>query len=86
MAGNTHFCEVFFDGASTAADLIVGKPCDGWQMAMATLGFDRGTAFVAQLERYGSEFQRVVRVARERGTSPMSGCVTASPTCTSGSR
>ena len=67
MAGNTHFCEVFFDGASTAADLIVGKPGDGWQMAMATLGFERGTAFVAQLERYGSEFQRVVRVARERG-------------------
>lgn len=67
MAGNTHFCEVFFDGATTAADLIVGKPGDGWQMAMATLGFERGTAFVAQLERYGSEFERVVRTARERG-------------------
>jgi alkylation response protein AidB-like acyl-CoA dehydrogenase len=66
MAAGEHFCEVFFDGATTAADLIVGEPGDGWQMAMATLGFERGTAFVAQLERYGSEFARVVDVARER--------------------
>ena len=67
MAGGEHFCEVFFDGAVTAKDLIVGKPGDGWQIAMATLGFERGTAFVGQLKRYAFEYQRLVEVARVRG-------------------
>ncbi len=67
MAGGDHFCEVFFDGATTDADLIVGRPGDGWKMAMATLGFERGTVFVGQLERYGAEYDRLVCTARERG-------------------
>lgn len=67
MAGGEHFCEVFFDGARTSSDLIVGHPGDGWQIAMATLGFERGTAFVGQLRRYAAEFQRVVELARSRG-------------------
>jgi alkylation response protein AidB-like acyl-CoA dehydrogenase len=69
MAGGRHFCEVFFDGATTDADLVVGARGDGWKMGMAILGFERGTAFVGQLERYGSELQRLVDVARERGTT-----------------
>jgi alkylation response protein AidB-like acyl-CoA dehydrogenase len=64
-----HFCEVFFDGAVTDADLIVGGPGDGWSLAMATLGFERGTAFMAQLRRYGSEFDRLSEIARERGAT-----------------
>jgi alkylation response protein AidB-like acyl-CoA dehydrogenase len=67
MAGGEHFCEVFFDGAVTDADLIVGQPGDGWKLGMAILGFERGTAFVGTLERYGSEFERLLAVARERG-------------------
>jgi alkylation response protein AidB-like acyl-CoA dehydrogenase len=67
--GGEHFCEVFFDGAATDADLIVGGPGDGWSLAMATLGFERGTAFMAQLRRYGSEFDRLTEIARERGAT-----------------
>jgi alkylation response protein AidB-like acyl-CoA dehydrogenase len=67
MAGGRHFCEVFFDGATTAKDLIVGAPGDGWKIAMATLGFERGTAFIGQLKRYATELERVVELARERG-------------------
>jgi alkylation response protein AidB-like acyl-CoA dehydrogenase len=66
MAGGRHFCEVFFDGATTASDLIVGEPGDGWKIAMATLGFERGTSFIGQLKRYAVEFDRVVGLARER--------------------
>jgi len=69
MAGGEHFCEVFFDGARTAADLIVGQPGDGWRIAMATLGFERGTAFIGQLRRYAAEFERVVDVARRLGVA-----------------
>jgi len=65
--GSEHFCEVFLDGALTSADLIVGQPGDGWSLAMATLGFERGTAFMAQLRRYAGEFDRLVRIASERG-------------------
>lgn len=67
MAGGHHFCEVFFDGAVADANLIVGAPGDGWKMGMAILGFERGTAFVGLLERYGAEFQRLVDVARKLG-------------------
>jgi len=67
MVGGKHFCEVFFDGAVTAADMIVGEPGDGWKMGMAILGFERGTAFVGTLIRFAAEFDRLVAVARERG-------------------
>ena len=69
MAGGEHFCEVFFEGARTEADLIVGQPGDGWRIAMATLGFERGTAFMGQLRRYAAEFGRVVDVARSLGVA-----------------
>ncbi|MCU1389921.1 MAG: acyl-CoA dehydrogenase domain protein [Ilumatobacteraceae bacterium] len=69
MAGGEHFCEVFLDGARTSVDLIVGQPGDGWRIAMATLGFERGTAFMGQLRRYAAEFQRVVDLARSRGSA-----------------
>jgi alkylation response protein AidB-like acyl-CoA dehydrogenase len=61
MVGGRHFCEVFFDGATTAADLIVGGPGDGWKLAIATLGFERGTAFIGQLKRYAVEWERATR-------------------------
>lgn len=67
LTGSEHFCEIFFDGAITDADLIVGEPGDGWKIAMATLGFERGTAFIGQLKRYASEYDRLVALARERG-------------------
>ena len=69
LAGGEHFCEVFFDGARTSADLIVGQPGDGWRIAMATLGFERGTAFMGQLKRYAAEFEQVVDLARRIGAT-----------------
>jgi alkylation response protein AidB-like acyl-CoA dehydrogenase len=67
MAGGRHFCEVFFDGAQTPADLIVGAPGDGWKIAMATLGFERGTAFTGQLKKYATELHGVIEAARQGG-------------------
>lgn len=69
MIGSEHFCEVFFDNAVTASDMIVGQPGDGWKIAMATLGFERGTAFMGQLRRYATEFDRVLALARTSGLS-----------------
>lgn len=66
LSGNDHFCEVFFDGAVTAADLVVGGRGNGWKTAMGTLGFERGTAFMAQQLRFAKEFAKVRQLARRK--------------------
>ena len=67
LAGNDHFCEVFFDGAETSADLVVGGRGNGWKTAMGTLGFERGTAFMAQQLRFAKEFAKVRDLAVRQG-------------------
>lgn len=69
MTGNSHFCEVFFDGARTGADHVVGAPGRGWEVAMGTLGFERGTAFLAQQLRFAKGFELVVALARANGAT-----------------
>ena len=69
MTGSDHFCEVFFDGARTGVDHVVGPPGRGWDVAMGTLGFERGTAFLAQQLRFAKEFDLVVALAREKGAT-----------------
>jgi alkylation response protein AidB-like acyl-CoA dehydrogenase len=46
LTGTSEFNEVFFDGAVTARENVVGRPGEGWKIAMATLGFERGTAML----------------------------------------
>jgi alkylation response protein AidB-like acyl-CoA dehydrogenase len=67
LSGNDHFCEVFFDGAVTAADLVVGGRGNGWRTAMGTLGFERGTAFMAQQLKFAKEFAKVRELAEAKG-------------------
>ena len=42
LTRTSEFNEVFFDGARTAADNVVGEVGDGWRVALATLAFERG--------------------------------------------
>ena len=67
ITGTAEFNEVFFDDARTDADLVVGDVNAGWGVVMATLGFERGTAFLAQQLRFASEFQALLGAARDRG-------------------
>jgi len=69
LSGNDHFCEVFFDGAVTAADMVVGGRGNGWKTAMGTLGFERGTAFMAQQLRFAKEFANVKALAQQKGVN-----------------
>jgi alkylation response protein AidB-like acyl-CoA dehydrogenase len=67
ITGTAEFNEVFFSDARTAADLVVGPVGQGWKVVMATLGFERGTAFLAQQLRYAEELKSVIAFAKERG-------------------
>ncbi len=73
LTGTSEFNEVWLDGARTTADLIVGEPGDGWKAAMATLSFERGTAFLGQQVRFAQEFWALVEQARnlQRADDPM---------------
>ena len=67
LTGGSEFNEVFFTGARTAADLVVGEPGDGWKVAMALLGFERGVSVLAQVVGFARELDGVVELARGNG-------------------
>ena len=67
ITGTSEFSEVFFDGARTDAECVVGEPGDGWRVAMGTLGFERGVATLAQQIGFERELEHVMSVARETG-------------------
>ncbi len=69
LTGSSEFNEVFFDGARTAKANVLGPVGEGWKVAMATLGFERGTAFLSSQLAFESEFAHVLDVAHKSGTA-----------------
>ncbi len=69
LTGTSEFNEVFFDGARTDADLVVGEPGDGWRVARATLAIERGVATLGQQVGFERELNRLVDLARQTGAS-----------------
>ncbi|GAA2582210.1 acyl-CoA dehydrogenase family protein [Actinomadura fulvescens] len=67
LTGTSEFNEVFFDDARTGAGDIVGAPGDGWKIAMATLGFERGVATLGQQVGFRRELEGVIELARRTG-------------------
>ncbi len=68
LTGTSEFNEVFFTGARTHADLVVGEPGDGWRVAMGTLGFERGISTVGQQVGFQRELDALLDVARANGS------------------
>ena len=66
LTKTSEFNEVFFTDAR--ATEIVGQPGDGWKVAMATLGFERGVSTLANQIGYVRELDHVIAVARETGS------------------
>jgi alkylation response protein AidB-like acyl-CoA dehydrogenase len=73
MTGDAEFSEVFFDGARTSADNIVGPVNGGWKIAMATLAFERGASTLGQQLNFQNELQLVIELAGRtgRGAAPI---------------
>ncbi len=67
ITGGSEFNEVFFTGARTAADLVVGEPGQGWGVAMGLLGFERGVSTVGQQVGFARELENLIQRARENG-------------------
>jgi alkylation response protein AidB-like acyl-CoA dehydrogenase len=69
MTGTAEFNEVFFSDARTDATNVLGDVHGGWKVAMATLGFERGTAFLSQQLGFERELSEVIDAARSRGAA-----------------
>ncbi|MNF54087.1 Glutaryl-CoA dehydrogenase [compost metagenome] len=69
LTGTAEFNEVFFDGAQTAADNLIGKPGEGWKIAMALLGFERGVSTLGQQMQFHNELDEIIRVAKANGAA-----------------
>jgi hypothetical protein len=61
------FCEVFFDGARTPAENLVGEVNGGWAVAMTLLALERGEEAATNPILFRAELDRLVALAREYG-------------------
>ncbi len=69
LTGTSEFNEVFFDQAVTHADNLIGQPGEGWKIAMALLGFERGVSTLGQQMQFQNELDEVIRIARANGAA-----------------
>jgi alkylation response protein AidB-like acyl-CoA dehydrogenase len=63
--GDAEFNEVFFTDTVVAADQIVGRPGQGWNIAMTTVGYERGPADVGFSSRYARMIRELETTARQ---------------------
>jgi len=67
LTGESDFCEVFYDGVRIPLRNVVGQVNDGWRVAMATLSFERGTAFLSEQVRLARRLAELIDTARAAG-------------------
>lgn len=63
MTHANHFCEVFYDDVRIPLENVVGGLNNGWHTAMVTLGFERGTHFIATQVSQRSAIERLMKRA-----------------------
>ncbi|MFL6174524.1 MAG: acyl-CoA dehydrogenase family protein [Marmoricola sp.] len=68
LTTGAEFNEVFFTGARTAADLVIGEPGNGWGVAMGLLGFERGVSTLGQQVGFQRELAALITLARKNGS------------------
>ena len=67
MTGEAEFAEVFFDGAEALAIDRIGEEGEGWKVAMALLGFERGVSTLAQQMQFKNELGDIIAIAKANG-------------------
>jgi alkylation response protein AidB-like acyl-CoA dehydrogenase len=61
------FCEVYFDDVVVPADRMLGKPGDGWQLAMDLLPYERSTCFWQRIAYLYSRFDALIGAVKGLG-------------------
>ena len=69
LTGTSEFNEVFFDGARTEANLVVGGVGNGWKVALSTLAFERGVGLLGDVVHFRRQLDQVIDIARKNGKS-----------------
>jgi len=69
LTGGAEFNEIFFDGACAKACDVVGKPGEGWAVAMALLSFERGASTLGQQMHFTQELELLMQLARDNGAA-----------------
>ena len=69
ITGGAEFNEVFFTDARTSADMVVGEVGRGWEVAMGTLGFERGASTLGQQLSFRRELDDLITYARKTGVA-----------------
>jgi alkylation response protein AidB-like acyl-CoA dehydrogenase len=69
LTGTSEFNEVFFDGAKTPAENVVGGAGNGWKVAMGLLGFERGASTLGQQIGFENEFKEILAAAKDNGSA-----------------
>jgi alkylation response protein AidB-like acyl-CoA dehydrogenase len=64
--GDEDFAEVFYDEVRIPLVNIVGGIDNGWSVAMATLSFERGTAFTISQVQLSTAVEHLIDLARSR--------------------
>lgn len=68
LHGEPGFSEVFLDAVRVPLGNVVGEVGQGWSVAMATLGFERGTG-LGDHARFTRDVEDLVELARRTGTA-----------------
>ena len=70
IAGGTEFSEMFFDGARTQADNVVGEIDGAWRVVMGTLGNERaGTTVLPFQAMFRREMSHLLALAVDKGVN-----------------
>ncbi len=69
LDGDEGFAEVFFDDVFVADNDVLGTPNEGWSVAMATTGSERGLTLRSP-GRFLATAQRLIDLYHERGDDP----------------
>jgi alkylation response protein AidB-like acyl-CoA dehydrogenase len=67
LSGESEFNEVFFTGATTPLDHVVGEVDGGWAVASTLLGLERGEEAATNPILFRAELDRLFAMAVERG-------------------
>jgi len=69
MTGESEFAEVFFDNARARVQDRLGAEGDGWSIAMALLGFERGVSTLAQQMQFKNDLELLIETAKTNASA-----------------